>query len=117
MFVTSSPFFDIDGIAKVSLTQQESRSLHKEPTLPNPEINETIPTTVTLKQNTSSNNPIKDFITNQLFGQNNEYSWFWFIVAFLFCVTILGINIHLVNKLDSLKTTQDSLMFFIRSKS
>ena len=108
MFLTCTPFFDHEGIARVSLTQQLSSKKRKK--------RKPRPATVSLRTGShpsSTSNPVKQFIVTKLIG--NDTAWFWFLVLFVFCVILLSINIHLSTKLDSIKQAQDSFVFLLRN--
>ena len=50
-----------------------------------------------------STNPVhmlKYFVESKLLGNKNEHAWFWFIILFVFCIVMLGLNMFLVNKVN-----------------
>ena len=56
----------------------------------------------------------RGFVLNYLVGPNNEHGWFWFVVLFLFCAFLLGMNLFLVNKVDRVVQMQSNLLMLLR---
>ena len=98
--LTCSPLQDLveDRIARVALAQQPPPP----PQPPAPPVKQT------------HENGIRAFVLDHLVGRNNEHGWFWFVVLFLFCAFLLGMNLFLVNKIDRVVQMQSNLLMLLR---
>lgn len=119
MALTFSPFFSPSEqtLDKVMLAQHVNLTQTAPPPTPTVQVK---PEQVSADPQPKyvSTNPIhvaRYFVESSILGFENEHAWFWFVILFVFCIVMLGLNIFLVRKVDSVLDIQSRLLLLASS--